>query len=347
MPGGAALLAAQTGAALVPTVCQFTERGWRLVVLPGGPGRRPRPAQGPGGAARCSRSPTPSPTSIAAQPEDWHMLGRIWADVPPDPRGRVAPDAHRPGLPLPVGRPRRGPVPRPRPGRDAARPGPPRRGAHARRARGVARRRSAITFAGRTVPIPYNGSMASLQFGPVSAARVRRWLRDGHFDVVHVHEPAPPSVSLLVCMIAKGPIVATFHTATVRSKWLAAWGPVVRPWLERISGRIAVSDFARRVQVEHLGGDAVIIPNGVHVAAFADGPVAARLTPRRRRPDDRLPRPLRRAAQGPAGAARGHAHRRPPAPRRPAADRRPRRRRRRPRADRRGPARRTSACSAS
>jgi phosphatidylinositol alpha-mannosyltransferase len=129
-----------------------------------------------------------------------------------------------------------------------------------------------ITFAGRTVPVPYNGSMASLQFGPVSAARVRRWLREGHFDVVHVHEPASPSVSLLVCMIAKGPIVATFHAATTRSKFLAALGPMARPWLERISGRIAVSDFARRVQVEHLGGDAVIIPNGVHVDAFAHGP---------------------------------------------------------------------------
>ncbi len=130
-----------------------------------------------------------------------------------------------------------------------------------------------ITFAGRTVPVPYNGSMASVQFGPVSAARVRRWLREGRFDVVHVHEPAPPSVALLVCMIADGPIVATFHAATTRSKVLAAFGPVVRPWLERISGRIAVSDFARRVQVEHLGGDAVIIPNGVHVDAFASGPV--------------------------------------------------------------------------
>jgi phosphatidylinositol alpha-mannosyltransferase len=128
-----------------------------------------------------------------------------------------------------------------------------------------------VTWAGRAVPIPYNGSMASVQFGLVSAARVRRWLRDGAFDVVHVHEPAPPSVSLLVCMIAKGPIVATFHAATTRSRWLAAWGPWVRPWLERISGRIAVSDFARRVQVEHLGGDAVVIPNGVHVPAFATG----------------------------------------------------------------------------
>ncbi len=129
-----------------------------------------------------------------------------------------------------------------------------------------------VTFAGRTVPIPYNGSMASFQFGPISAARARRWLREGRFDVVHVHDPAPPSVGLLVLMIAKGPIVATFHAASVRSKLLTVWGPVIRPWLERIGGRIAVSDFARRLQVEHLGGDAVVIPNGVHVAPFAEGP---------------------------------------------------------------------------
>jgi phosphatidylinositol alpha-mannosyltransferase len=128
------------------------------------------------------------------------------------------------------------------------------------------------TWAGRAVPFPYNGSMASFQFGPLSAARVRRWLHEGGFDVVHVHEPAPPSVSLLVCMIAKGPIVATFHAAITRSRWLTVWGPWVRPWLEKITGRIAVSDFARRLQVEHLGGDAVVIPNGVHVGAFADGP---------------------------------------------------------------------------
>ncbi|MPQ99195.1 glycosyltransferase [Modestobacter sp. I12A-02628] len=135
-----------------------------------------------------------------------------------------------------------------------------------------------VTFAGRTVPVPYNGSMASMQFGPISAARVRRWLREGSFDVVHVHEPVSPSVSLLVCMIAKGPIVATFHAASVRSKWLAVIGPWARPWVERISGRIAVSDFARRLQVEHLGGDAVIIPNGVHVDRFAHGPTLPGLT---------------------------------------------------------------------
>jgi phosphatidylinositol alpha-mannosyltransferase len=128
------------------------------------------------------------------------------------------------------------------------------------------------TWSGRAVPVPYNGSMAGVQFGLVSAARARRWLREGAFDVVHVHEPASVSLSLLVCIIAEGPIVATFHAATTRSKVLAALGPWARPWLEKVSGRIAVSDFARRVQVEHLGGDAVVIPNGVHVGAFAEGP---------------------------------------------------------------------------
>jgi phosphatidyl-myo-inositol alpha-mannosyltransferase len=123
--------------------------------------------------------------------------------------------------------------------------------------------------AGRAVPVRYNGSVARLQFGPVSAARVRRWLRDGHFDVLHVHEPIAPSVSLLACMLARGPIVATFHTSNQRSRSLAAAQGMLQPFLEKIHGRIAVSAAARQVQVEHLGGDAVEIPNGVRIDHFA------------------------------------------------------------------------------
>ena len=44
---------------------------------------------------------------------------------------------------------------------------------------------------------------------------------------------------------------------------------MLQPFLEKISGRIAVSAAARQVQVEHLGGDAVEIPNGVAVAQYA------------------------------------------------------------------------------
>src|SRR5690606_3450510 len=62
--------------------------------------------------------------------------------------------------------------------------------------------------AGRAVPVPYNGSVARLAFGVRAAARVRRWIREGAFDVLHVHEPAAPSLSLLACWVAEGPIVA-------------------------------------------------------------------------------------------------------------------------------------------
>ena len=127
-----------------------------------------------------------------------------------------------------------------------------------------------VVDAGRALPIKYNGSVARLQFGLVSASRVRSWLSDGDFDVVHVHEPQAPSLSLLTCMVATVPIVATVHAATERSKWLAATQALLQPFLERIAGRIAVSEFARRLQVEHLGGDAIEIPNGVFVQHFAD-----------------------------------------------------------------------------
>ncbi|MGH3948877.1 MAG: glycosyltransferase family 4 protein [Pseudonocardiaceae bacterium] len=124
--------------------------------------------------------------------------------------------------------------------------------------------------AGRAVGIPYNGSVARLQFGPVSYTRVRRWLRDNDFDVLHLHEPSAPSLSMLALKVADGPIVATFHTSTPRSRTLSGFRSVLRPLMEKITARIAVSALARRVQVEHLGGDAVEIPNGVNVAFYAD-----------------------------------------------------------------------------
>jgi phosphatidylinositol alpha-mannosyltransferase len=92
-----------------------------------------------------------------------------------------------------------------------------------------------VVGAGRAVPVPYNGSVARLSFGFLSVSRVRRWIREGGFDVLHVHEPEIPSLSLLACWVATGPIVATVHTAIPRSRILLVTYPV----------------------------DAVVIPNGV------------------------------------------------------------------------------------
>jgi phosphatidyl-myo-inositol alpha-mannosyltransferase len=126
-----------------------------------------------------------------------------------------------------------------------------------------------VVPAGRAVPVPYNGSVARLAFGFLSASRVRRWVKDGDFDVLHVHEPTAPSLSLLACWVADGPIVATVHSAIPRSRALHAAQPILASALEKINGRIAVSEAARTTLVEHLGGDAVLIPNGVAVHRFS------------------------------------------------------------------------------
>jgi phosphatidylinositol dimannoside acyltransferase len=84
MPGGPALLADQTGAALMPVVCRFDGDGWRHVIHPEVPldpqlRLRDRVAAAMQGVA------TAFEASIAERPEDWHVLGRIWKDVPADP----------------------------------------------------------------------------------------------------------------------------------------------------------------------------------------------------------------------------------------------------------------------
>ncbi len=130
-----------------------------------------------------------------------------------------------------------------------------------------------VVSAGRAIPIPYNGSVSRLQFSPAVHGRVRRWLTEGEFDVLHLHEPNAPSLSMWALRVAQGPIVATFHASTTKSLTLSVFGGLLRPMQEKIVGRIAVSDLARRWQVEALGTDAVEIPNGVDVASLATAPL--------------------------------------------------------------------------
>ena len=154
-----------------------------------------------------------------------------------------------------------------------------------------------FTSAGTAVAVRYNGSVARVNFGPLSAARVGRWLRAGRFDLLHIHEPITPSISLLALWAAEPPVVATFHTATPRSRSMQIAGGVLRPAIEKIDAGIAVSESARDVVVRHLGRDAVVIPNGIRCADFGAHD---------RRPPDRpggrrtaLSRPGRRTAQRP------------------------------------------------
>jgi phosphatidylinositol alpha-mannosyltransferase len=128
-----------------------------------------------------------------------------------------------------------------------------------------------VVNAGKPISIPYNGAVARVLFGPIAFARVRQWIQSGEFDVLHLHEPAIPSISLLACWAAEGPMVGTFHAAAKHQKVIYAIGPILEPAIEKLSARIAVSEAARLTLTNHLDTDAVVIPNGIYVKRYANG----------------------------------------------------------------------------
>ena len=128
-----------------------------------------------------------------------------------------------------------------------------------------------LVSAGRPVPIPFNGSVARVLFGPIAASRVRQWIAQGEFDVLHMHEPGIPSISLLACWSAEGAMVGTFHASTPKLRAIASVGPLIEPMIEKLSARIAVSEMAQATLNNLYGTEAVVIPNGIDCARFARG----------------------------------------------------------------------------
>ncbi len=128
-----------------------------------------------------------------------------------------------------------------------------------------------VVPAGRPVPIPFNGAVARILFGPIATSRVRQWIASGDFDLLHIHEPAIPSLSLLACVAADGPMVATFHASAPKQKAIYAIGPILEPVLEKLSARIAVSEMARETLKVHFDTEAVVIPNGIETKKYLNG----------------------------------------------------------------------------
>jgi phosphatidylinositol alpha-mannosyltransferase len=121
-----------------------------------------------------------------------------------------------------------------------------------------------VVSAGKPLAIPYNGAVARVLFGPIAFAKVKQWISDNEFDLLHLHEPAIPSISLLACWAAEGPMVGTFHASAKKQKASFAIVPILEPVIEKLSARIAVSEAARETLIAHLDTDAVVIPNGIY-----------------------------------------------------------------------------------
>lgn len=149
-----------------------------------------------------------------------------------------------------------------------------------------------VVAAGSPVGVPFNGSVARIAFDPSAFSRTREWLRAGRFDLLHVHEPASPSLAGIACWCATGPIVATFHASHEYATLMRTFSPLIRTALDKVTARIAVSAQARVTLLTHLGAQSVVIPNGVTIAHFAAGGADT--------PDCRVRRPAGPASDGPA-----------------------------------------------
>lgn len=135
------------------------------------------------------------------------------------------------------------------------------------------RSRGALVSVGPSVRVPFNDSVAPIGLRPDVARRTVRALRELRPDVVHVHEPAVPWVSLASTAWSPAPVVATFHAWSDRALVYRTAGRVVRRALRRIDASLAVSPAAAAYHGAALGRrpeSFTIVPNGVDVARFRD-----------------------------------------------------------------------------
>ena len=122
---------------------------------------------------------------------------------------------------------------------------------------------------GRSVIVPANGSLPNIVLSPRSYGRIRRALERERFDVLHLHEPMTPTICLSALVLARCPIVATFH-ASGELGWMRAGKPLWGFLIDRIDHRVAVSERARESQSRWLPGEFEVVPNGVFVPESAE-----------------------------------------------------------------------------
>jgi phosphatidylinositol alpha-mannosyltransferase len=122
---------------------------------------------------------------------------------------------------------------------------------------------------GRSVIVPANGTLPNIVLSPRTVPAMRRAFERERFDVIHIHEPMTPAISVCALAIARVPCVATFH-AHGPLAWMKIGKPMWAFLADRLDHRIAVSPHARETAAAWLPGEYEVLPNGVLIPAEAD-----------------------------------------------------------------------------
>lgn len=125
---------------------------------------------------------------------------------------------------------------------------------------------------GRSIGIPFNDSVAPIALWPGAARRTVATLRRLRPDVVHVHEPTVPWVSLAATLRSPAPVVGTFHAWSDDDRAYRLARPLLRRVVDHLAAKVAVSQAAAGYHAGALGLSTAamrVIPNAVEVPRFA------------------------------------------------------------------------------
>jgi phosphatidyl-myo-inositol alpha-mannosyltransferase len=121
---------------------------------------------------------------------------------------------------------------------------------------------------GRSQPVYCNGSQARITMGWNLRRDVRRALRDGRYDIVHVHSPLTPVLPILAIEEADCPVIGTFHTYFDRSVGYTLGRRFFQRRLDMLSAAVAVSHSTTVALDRYFEADWQIIPNGIDTDVF-------------------------------------------------------------------------------
>ena len=121
---------------------------------------------------------------------------------------------------------------------------------------------------GHSQPIYANGSQGRITWGIGLRRELRRVLREGRYDIVHVHSPLTPVLPLLAIEEADCPVVGTFHTYFDKSKGYTIGRRYFQKRLEMLNAAIAVSHSTTVALNRYFEADWQIIPNGIDTDVF-------------------------------------------------------------------------------
>lgn len=122
---------------------------------------------------------------------------------------------------------------------------------------------------GKTIPYPSNGSVARLTLSLWLMPKIKTILDKEKFEILHFHEPLFPSLPWMVLPLSHSINVATFHAYYSRSVGYTLCRPILKPYYNKLDGKITVSEPAKKFVSRYFRGDYRVIPHGVDLERFS------------------------------------------------------------------------------